>query len=156
MTTTNLKNENWLYDWWALTEVQCKESIWNRLPEDILEYIEKNEITLTPENLSFIEKLIDVIYPMTRLEMISLIRFLGALGEVSKYYQELVRPYLTKLLSSNSGYVRSLTVEAIWQSSDKTFVPSLKLLLSQEKDLYTLDSLNHVIPILEKLSANDL
>lgn len=149
MTTNNLKNENWLYDWWMLAEVQCKESIWNSLPEDILEYIEKHTITLTPESLSFIEKLIDNIYPMTRLEMIS--RFLGALGEVSNYYQELVRPYLTKLLSSNSGYIRSLAVEAIWQSNDKTFLPSLKLLLSQEKDLYALDSLKHVIPILERI-----
>ena len=150
MTTNNLKNENWLYDWWMLAEVQCKESIWNSLPEDILEYIEKNSITLTPGSLSFIEKLINNIYPMTRLEMISLIRFLGALAEVSDY-QELVRPYLTKLLSSNSGYIRSLAAEAIWQSNDKTFLPSLKLLLSQEKDLYALDSLNHVIPILERI-----
>lgn len=151
MTTNNLKNENWLYDWWMLAEVQCKESIWNSLPEDILEYIEKHAITLTPESLSFIEKLIDNIYPMTRLEMISLTRFLRALGEVSNYYQELVRPYLTKLLSSNSGYIRSLAVEVIWQSNDKTFLPSLKLLLSQEKDLYVLDSLEHVIPILERI-----
>lgn len=151
MTTNNLKNENWLYDWWMLAEVQYKENIWNSLPEDILEYIEKHAITLTPESLSFIEKLIDNIYPMTRLEMIALIRFLGALGEVSNYYQELVRPYLTKLLSSNSGYIRSLAVEAIWQSNDKTFLPSLKLLLSQEKDLYVLDSLKHVIPILERI-----
>lgn len=143
---------NWLYDWWILAQVQYRESIWNSLPEDILEYIEKNSITVTNKNLECLEYIIT--NPITsKIEIISAIRLLGGIAEINNDCQKLVRPYFQQLLFSEYSYIRTLIIEAIWQSNDKELLPSLKSLSTQETNPNTIITLNHVISILERINT---
>lgn len=146
----------YLRDKWCEANPVNKESTWHTLPETIMEHIEANSIQITDGDLNFIEKVVNEYDIRPWFEIIAVIRLLAQIGERNDNDKERVRPYLIRILNSSKSYIRNAAIEAVWQIGDYKSLPELQKINELENGKQVKSALNHVIPILEKLSANDL
>lgn len=146
----------YLQDKWCEATPANNESTWHTLPEDIMEHIEDNSIQITNGDLNFIEKVVNEYDIRSWFEIIAVIRLLAQIGERNDNDKERVRPYLLRLLTSRKSYIQNAAIEAIWQIGYYKALPELQRINELENGKQVKSTLNHVIPILEKLSANDL
>jgi hypothetical protein len=130
---------------WAAAAARGRDTEWHQLLDKALEALEARQEGAMPADLTFVASTMD----RPRVEVLTAVRLLGAIGEDGLAPVGDVRALLADFLEHRDPAVRIAAVEAFWQIADKASAPKLKSALDRETHPEVRDNLMHVLYLFE-------